>query len=311
MSGWRAGLVALALGSVVLAAGWLFTRDTGPVVPGTTTVPIDADVTLACPPAYDLVCDGFASRLGASRTAYAAGTEIGDATLVIAPAGDFPAGVTPTDFARTPIAIAVWQERAPALQRGCDISIACLIDQAGVSWSDLGGPASWGTVALGLADPAEGTSDLEAWRLFVDAGAAGQDAFAQSLRLRAVDEGQLTADLVLFPSRADAVVTSEVAIASQLDNARQRAGRLAVFYPDPSPFVRVAVYGEGRAARNLAERLSGEDLQALLGSLGLRPLAGEPVDLLEGLGTPGGELAGVDPARREALVGSWLEVVGG
>ncbi|HKX74571.1 MAG TPA: hypothetical protein VJR05_04195 [Acidimicrobiia bacterium] len=312
MSGWRAGLVALALGSMVLAAGWFFTRDTGPSDPGSsTTIPVDADVTLACPSAYQLACDGLASRLGAARATYRPGTEIGEGTLVIAAVGDYPEGVTATPFARSPIAIAIWQERSPALQRGCAIDISCLIDQAGVSWSDLGGPASWGTVALGLADPTEGIADLEAWRLFVEAGVAQSPGFGSNVRLRAPDEGQLTSDLILFPSRADAVVTSEVAIASQLENARQRAGRLAVFYPDPTPFVVVGVYGEGRAARNLAEELSGEELQALLGSLGLRPLAGEAVDLPEGLGSPGGELAAVDPAQRETLVASWQEVVGG
>jgi hypothetical protein len=311
VSGWRAGLVALALGSVVLAAGWFFTRDRGPVDPGTTTIPVDRDVTLACPPAYQLACDGLASRLGIARATYRPGATIADGMLVIAPAGDYPEGVNPTPFARSPIAIAVWQERSPALQRGCDIDIRCLIDQAGVSWADLGGPASWGTVALGLADPAEGMADLEAWRLFVEAGVTQSPGFGANVRLRASDEGQLTSDLVLFPSRADAVVTSEVAIASQLENARQRAGRLAVFYPDPTPYVVVAAYGEGRAARNLAEQLNSEELQALLGSLGLRPLAGEAMDLLEGLGSPGGELAAVDVAQRETLVASWQEVVGG
>ena len=66
------------------------------------------------------------------------------------------------------------------------------------------------------------------------------------VRLRAPEGGQLLADLVLFPSRADAVVASEAAIASQLENARARAGRLVVFYPDPGPFVTIPPYGEGR-----------------------------------------------------------------
>ncbi len=309
MSGWRAGLMAVALGGMVLAAGWASSRDQAPAPPGSTTIPQDADVTLACPLAYQLVCDGLAARLGTARGVYRQGTEIPGGTLVIAAAADLPDGIGATHFARTPIAIAIWQERAPALQRACPIDITCLIAQAGTKWSDLGGPASWGNVTLGLADPAEGIADLEAWRLLVEAGV--DSSLAGNVRLRAPDDGQLAADLVLFPSRADAIITSEVAIASQLQNARQRAGRLAVFYPNPTPFVVVAAYGEGRSARNLAGQLIDEELQALLGSLGLRPLTGDPIDLLEGLGSPEDELAGVDSAQREGLVRAWDEAVGG
>ena len=96
-------------------------------------------------------------------------------------------------------------------------------------------PPTWGTMLIGLADPTEGIADLEAWRLV--AAANPPPGFGEWVRLRAADGGQLLADLVLFPSRADAVVASEAAIASQLENARARAGRLVVFYPDPGPFV--------------------------------------------------------------------------
>ena len=310
MSGWRAGLVALAVGGVFLAAGWALTRDDAPANPSSTTVdPGNADVTLACPPAFDLVCDQLAARYRAAHVTYRLGAEIPDGTVVIAPVADFPSSLTVIAFARSPIAIAIWQERSPALLRGCDITILCLIGQAGVSWADLGGPESWGAVTLGLADPAEGIADLEAWRLFVEGGVSA--GAGDSVRLTAPDDGRLLADLVLFPSRADIVVTSEVAIASQLQNAIQRAGRLAVFYPDPTPFVSIGAYGQGRAARNLIGDLNTPELQALLGSLGLRPLTGEAQELMEGLGTPAGELAPVDVAQKETLVQAWNDLVGG
>jgi hypothetical protein len=310
MSGWRAGLVALAVGGVFLAVGWALTRDDVPVDPSSTTVdPGEADVTLACPPAFDLVCEQLALRYQAARVTYRLGADIPDGTVVIAPVADFPTGLAATSFARSPIAIAVWQERSPALLRGCDINIACLIDQAGVAWSDFGGPTSWGTVTLGLADPAEGIADLEAWRLFVEGGVDANTG--TNVRLTAPDDGRLMADLVLFPSRADVVVTSEVAIASQLQNAVQRAGRLALFYPEPTPFLPIGAYGEGRAARNLIEELTTPELQALLGSLGLRPLTGEALELMDGLGTPAGELAPVDVAQKETLVQAWNDLVGG
>jgi hypothetical protein len=310
MSGWRAGLVALAVGGVFLAAGWALTRDDAPVNPSSTTVdPGEADITLACPAAFELVCDQLAVRYQAAHVTYRLNAEIPDGTVVIAPVADFPTGLAATPFARSPIAIAIWQERSPALLRGCDITILCLIRQAGVAWSELGGPASWGAVTLGLADPAEGIADLEAWRLFVDGGVDA--AMGSNVRLTAPDDGRLLADLVLFPSRADVVVTSEVAIASQLQNAIQRAGRLALFYPDPTPFVAIGAYGEGRGARNLIEDLNSPELQALLGSLGLRPLTGEAQELMDGLGSPGAELAPVDVAQKETLVQAWNQLVGG
>jgi hypothetical protein len=155
----------------------------------------------------------------------------------------------------------------------------------------------------------EGIADLEAWRLFVEGGVTA--GAGDNVRLTAPDDGRLMADLVLFPSRADVVVTSEVAIASQLQNAIARAGRLAVFYPDPTPFVSIGAYGEGRAARNLIESLNTPESQTLLGSLGLRPLTGEAQDLMDGLGNPGGELAPVDIAQKESLVQAWNQLVGG
>jgi hypothetical protein len=312
MSGWRAGLVALVLGGIVLAVGWALTRDNPTPGSTTTTRVVEADITLACPPAYKLACDGLAERLQAARITYRPGDPLAAGTVVIAAEEDLAAaGLETTVFARTPIALAVWQERAPALERACGaITVTCAVDNAGTPWSTFGGPASWGSVALGLADPTQGRAGLEAWRL-VSAGGYERD-LADHIRLRAADDGALMEDLVLFPSRADVVVTSEVAVASQLRNAIQRAGRLRVVYPDPSPVVTVAAAaGESRSARNTVEALLGPDIQQILGSLGLRPLDGNVGNLLEGLGTPGGEMAPLDPGEAARLVQTWQELVGG
>jgi hypothetical protein len=223
---------------------------------------------------------------------------------------DFPAELAATAFARTPIAIAVWGERAPTLERECgEVDVQCLVDNAGTAWDELGGPATWGSVLVGLADPTEGAADLEAWRLVAAVNPAA--GFGDAVRLRAADGGQLLADLVLFPSRADGVLASEAAIASQLENARARAGRLVLFYPDPGPFLNISAYGEGRAARNMAERLLEPEIQVLLGSLGLRPLTGEATNLQRDLGIPGSELPALTEVEKPALISSWQATVGG
>jgi hypothetical protein len=309
MSGWRAGLIALAVGGLVLAIGWVVTRDGSPSV--STTVPEveNPEVALACPLALQLACDGLAEVLGTSRRSLPP-EEIPDKTLVIDFVGDMAAELAAQPFARSPIAIAVWGERAPTLETTCGaIDVPCLVDNAGRTWEEIGGPASWGTLLIGLADPTEGTADLEAWRLVADASPPAE--FGEWVRLRAADGGQLLADMVLFPSRADAVVTAEAAIASQMENARARAGRLVVYYPDPGPFVVVGAFGQGRAARNLIDRLQAQDIQALLGSLGLRPLTGEATNLLRDLGAPGAELPAVTETEKPALIASWQSIVGG
>jgi Bacterial extracellular solute-binding protein len=309
MSGWRAGLVALVVGGLVLAFGWVATRNGSPAT--STTVPgvENPDVALACPPALQLACDGLAQALGTSRRALPQG-EVPADTVVVDFAGDISGELAAQPFARSPIAVAVWGERAPTLEEACEvIDVDCLVANAGETWEDLGGPATWGTMLLGLADPTEGIADLEAWRLVAAANPGPE--LREWVRLRAPEGGQLLADMVLFPSRADAVVTSEAAIASQMENARARAGRLVVFYPDPAPFLQIAAHGEGRGAQDIVERLLSEDIQALLGSLGLRPLTGEATNLLRDLGTPGAEMPAVPEADKPALISGWQSVVGG
>src|SRR5688500_16521266 len=99
MSGWRAGLIALAVGGLVLAIGWVVTRDGSPTV--STTVPEveNPEVALACPLALQLACDGLAGVLGTSRRSLPNG-EIPDGTLVINFAGDMAAELAAQPFAR-------------------------------------------------------------------------------------------------------------------------------------------------------------------------------------------------------------------
>jgi hypothetical protein len=232
-----------------------------------------------------------------------------DGYVVIAEAGSLPAEAQP--FARTPIAIAIWHERAPALTGSCGaIDVECLVQNAGRPWSELGGSASWGSLGLGLADATAGQVDLEAWRLV---SGAGPDAgFTDSVRLRAEDDGALTSDLVLFPTRADAVISGEAAIAGQLENAQNRTGRLDVFYATETGWVEYRVIaGRGRDADRLLAELLTPELQASLGSLGLRPPTGEATGLMQGLGQPGTALPALTDAERDTLIASWTSTFGG
>jgi hypothetical protein len=184
------------------------------------------------------------------------------------------------------------------------------VSNAGRTWSDLGGSASWGSLGLGLADAREGAVDLEAWRL-VD-GAGPPTGFANAVRLQSADDGALLSDLVLFPTRADAVISGEAAIAGQLENAQNRTGRLDVFYPAESGWVEYHVIaGGGRNANRLLSDLQASELHGVLGSLGLRPLEGEATGLMQGLGQPGTPLPALTDAERDSLIASWTSTFGG
>jgi hypothetical protein len=308
MSGWRAALVALAVGGLVLGIGWVVASSPatpGATTPATTGQSSGSEVTLLCPVALDRVCEELSVRLAVGRDRWQEGTPPADHQLVVAPSAELDGA---TLFARSPVAIAVWHERSRVLVNTCGGTITpiCLVEHAGDAWSDLGGPTSWGQLTLGLADPASGTTDQEAWRLFSDLEPG--ERLGRAVRLVAEDDGRLMADLVLFPSRADVVVTSEVAIASQYENARTRAGLLDLFYPDPAPWIDYGVVsGDGREARRVAEQLTAPEVQAILGSLGIRPVVGEVGELMEGLGQPGTPLPPLDAGQIGVLISSWEE----
>jgi len=299
--------VAVTLGAVVLAVGWFLNRP-DPTDPTISTNPtIDADLQLACSQAFTLVCDELALRNGLGRTDYAIGDPTPADSVVIGFGGDLPPEATV--FARSPVAIGIWAEKAPTLEIACGtVDPTCLVEQAGKSWAEIGGSPDWGTVRLGLADPAAGMADLEAWRLI--AAENPGNGLRASVPLRPESEGDLIEEMVLFPSRVDIIVGSEVAIGSQLANARARAGRIDVYYPDPTPYLPVAAIGDGRAARNLVQSLTSPEIQALLGSLGLRPLNGDAQNLMQDLGTPGAEGPLATDAEKATLQASWDSLIG-
>ncbi len=314
MSGWRAALVAAVVGGLILGAGWFLSGDDEqPDDPGesTTTRAVDGDLAaLACPTALEAACADLAAFLG-TRSQRLTGADPGDDVVVIAPVADLPDGrIAGPVVARSPVAIAVWLARAPVLQAHCAVDavdLGCLARGYGREWGELGGAAAWGAFKLGLADPERSAAGLAAWRAVASGGVPA--SLGDSLRLRARDDGALMVEVAQFgDSRADAVVTTEVAIASQLTNVQGRGGRLEVSYPDPAPWVDYVASGEGSRAERLIEALLGEEVQARLGALGLRPASGEPTGLMAGLGDPGQPLGPADDALRGTLIDAWNEL---
>jgi hypothetical protein len=311
VSGWRAGLVAAAVGGLILIVGIIVHAvggdDGGP---GTTTTAVAGDVTLACVPALEEVCADLAATLGVATRTFRPGGDLGDGEVVLAPPSDIPGVLDLVLVARSPVAIAVWRERAVILSPACGgtITKACLEGAYGRQWGDLGGDAAWAGFKVGMADPTRSASAMEAWRLVVDSGGV-PDGLGTSLRVRAADDAALMLEVAQFgPSRADAVVTTEVAIAGQLENVWD-VGRLEVYYPNPGPWVDYAAAARGDSAERLVERLLSPEIQARLPALGLRPgTDAAVVGLPEGLGTPGQPFAPLDAAERDALLAAWQDL---
>ena len=130
VSGWRAGLVAAAVGGLILIVGIIVHAvggDDG--ASGTTTTAAPGEVTLACVPALEEVCADLGATLGVATRTYRPGTEPGGRRVVLAPAGDTARRPRAACWsARSPVAIAVWRERAVILAPACGgtITKACL-----------------------------------------------------------------------------------------------------------------------------------------------------------------------------------------
>jgi hypothetical protein len=301
-------VVAAAVGGLILIVGIIVHAVGGnDGDPGTTTTAAPGDVTLACVPALESVCAELGTTLGVATRTYRPLDGPVEGNVVIAPPGDIPGATNSVLVARSPIAIAVWRERAVLLAPACGgtITRACLEGAYGRDWGDLGGNGAWALFKVGLADPTRSASAMEAWRLVVGSGGVpnGLDA---SLRVRAADDAALMLEVAQFgPSRADAVIATEVAIAGQLVNVWD-VGRLEVYYPDPGPWVDYVAVASGNEAERLVERLLSAEVQARLPTLGLRPGTDAPATgLPEGLGTPGQPFASLDAAERDTLLSAW------
>lgn len=305
MGRWRAAAIALAVGGVILAAGYAVPRIGRPGGAPEPTVAGPAG-SLACPTALTAACRAVGDTLGVPVTVWTEGDPLPPGSAVLAAAADLPADAPRGRVvASSPLVLGVWSERAGVLATRCGaVDLACLGGVLGARWVDVGGPDEWGTVTVGIPDPARTGTGLAAWALL--AGEATDPALDAGLRLVSETDGRLAADLVLFgPSRADAVVASEVSLAAQLANAIGRGGRIEIVYPPASPWIDyVAVASDGGAA-GLVSRLDGPEAAAAMAGAGLRPAAGGTAGLPAELGEPGERLPLPDEAERATLMSRW------
>lgn len=169
-----AGAVVLVLGAVVVR-GRLDSDD------GDTSTRGPDDLVVVCPPDLADLCEltlgedyqirieePVATRDALIEAPTADGIE-GDLWLVPATWAEAVSaqrerdrvpvltGQATSPVARSPVLLAVSDERAAALEQGpCGgmLTWTCLGDATGRPWDTVGGDATWGTVKAGLADPA-------------------------------------------------------------------------------------------------------------------------------------------------------------
>ncbi len=308
MSGWRAALVATTVGMLVLAIGWLVGRDEGATnSASTTSAPLVTGVTLACPRALELVCRAVGSELTLPVTVLRPGAAPPGEAVVIAANSDLPPELTGPEIGRSPIVLAVWQDRSDVLANSCDaaVDLTCAIERLGQDWEELGGPVGWGRVTLGVADPATSEAGLAGWEALVDAGATAE-VVDRGVTTAPADDGALMLEVAqIGKSRVSMVVTTEVAIASQLDNIKRNVGRFAFTYPDPGPWVSYVAAATGGGAEAVIERLLTPEVQSILASSGLRPVDGSTEGLPADFGEPGTPSPTPDVAARDRLLELW------
>lgn len=307
MSGWRAALVALVVGAVILGIGYLVPRlGTDGTAPDAGNGGEDTSgVVLACAPAIQEACTLVAAELELSTVSWQPGASLPDRHVLIAPAADLPEGAEQgPPLLESPIVVGAWLERSQILSARCgSIDVECVVGALGSRWEELGGNDTWGDFKIGLADPTTSDAGMLAFSLLSPVADRGD--LATSLRLVTTDDDRLTEDMVLFgDSRADLVITTEIAVFKQMSNAIGRGGRLEIFYPTSSPWVEYVTSAQGFGAGRVVERLSEPSSARLFASAGIRPASGS-WDMPAELGTPGPKASPPDPATRATLVEAW------
>ena len=239
---------------------------------------------------------------------------------------------SPSDaIARTPLLLAIWRDRAAALEQDCggEVTWRCLGEVAGELWRSHGGEATWGNVKLGHADPSltgEGLTVIgQAAAQYFDRNDLSRDDYLDDrffewfTRLEgAVPTGGGTGDespfvrmLTAGPAAFDVVATTEATAGPELAAAsRDKRERVRLLYPSPvaTADVRFASFVDGN--EDLFDLVTGDDARAALGHAGYR-VDGE--DRAKGVpDTPPlpGRANLPDAGALEALLDTWRAVTG-
>ncbi|MBK9181044.1 MAG: substrate-binding domain-containing protein [Acidimicrobiales bacterium] len=199
-------------------------------------------------------------------------------------------------LARSPLVLAVWDDRAEVLAPACggEITWRCLGDVGGQRWADLGGPTTWGPVKPGHDPPDTSATGLVvlgqavtsyAGRADVSAADFQDDAFRAWLaRLEdAVPTFSPAAGsafeqlLVVGPAAFDAVGTTEAQAVPLLERSPARSSALTLLYPSPvaTADVVLGLPAGRRPAERLASLVRGPDGAAALAASGWR-VDGQP-----------------------------------
>lgn len=317
-------LAALAMvAGAFLVRGWLDDRDEPSASNGAPPVG-DEQLTLLCDPSLRSVCDqldearadvtvevadsaGAMSRL--TDAAFPADDDPVDGWLVPAPFPDMVeesrqrAGQSPVfgdvgpPLARSPLVIAMWNERADALAPTCtddEVGWRCIGDGAGVAWGELGGSAAWGRLKPGFDDPDTSATGLlvvgqASADFFETPGFASNDFDQNGFRgwLRNLEESvpafpatagtPLDQMLSAGPAAYDLVGTTEAEAGPAVASSRDR-DRLRVIYPAPMATADVLFAPIARAdgAERLGEIVSDDTTADLLAAAGWR-VEGRPL----------------------------------
>jgi hypothetical protein len=238
----------------------------------------------------------------------------------------------PSDpIGRTPLVLAIWRDRANALQQDCggEVTWRCIGDVAGTPWRTHGGEAAWGDVKPGHADPSlsgEGLAVIgQAAAQFFGRTNLSRDDFEDDAFLEwftrlegAVPTGGRTGDespfvrmLTAGASVFDVVATTEAEAGPLLASAsRDRRDRVRLLYPSPvaTADVRFASFVDGN--EDLFDLVTGDDARAALADAGYRV---DDEDRAKGVpDTPPlpGRANLPDAGALEALLDTWREVTG-
>lgn len=308
--------VAMVTGAVFLRT-WLDDRDASSA--GDETTPVESDeLTLLCDPSLATVCrqvdearddvtievvDSAAAMSRFTDPAFSSAGDPVDGWLAPAPfpsmveesrqrAGQQPIfGDAGAPLARSPLVIAMWNERADALSPSCagdDVGWRCIGDGAGVAWGDLGGSPTWGRLKPGFETPDTSATGLlvvgqASTDFFETPGFASNDFDQDGFRgwLRNLEDSvpafpatagtPLDQMLSAGPAAYDLVGTTEAEAGPAVASSRDR-DRLRVIYPAPMATADVLFAPIARAdgADRLREILAGDPTAESLAAEGWR-----------------------------------------